>query len=532
MRAYAPSGGDAGRDAIPPQGAAGAGRGRAAAVGFALGLALGAGACDRSSGTPPQAVSPAAAVAATATADATPTAAAVVPETTAAAATAPAPAARPANLLLVTVDTLRADHLGFAGYPRDTSPELDRLAREGTWFRNCYAQSSTTGASHATLFSSLPPQKHGVYANKQRFPVEKPSLIAELRRHGYATAGFASSIVVGRKFGLQELFEHFDDESTTKELNRVARGERPAVDTVAAVEQWLARAPGDRPFFVWMHLIDPHGPYAAPEQPDRFVGDALDGKLGTRFPIGTDDFEPGHIPRYQNLDGRTDADYYVARYDAEIRYADGYLGRLFAFLREHGLDRDTLVVVTADHGETLAEPGHRLLFSHGNVTYEETSRVPLVVREPRGEHRLAALAPEAPIGLIDLAPTALALLGFESPADFEGRDVLRQPRKSGEPIFTWGAYGTRRLENEIGTQFSVRDGDLRYVRNSASGTEELYDHRGDPTEARDVAAAREADVARLRGLVTAQLGTASVPAPMKTMTPEHVESLKALGYVE
>ncbi|MBU6283536.1 sulfatase [bacterium] len=446
-------------------------------------------------------------------------------------AAAPA-AARPANLLLVTVDTLRADHLGFDGYARDTSPRLDALAREGTWFRRCYTQSSTTGASHATLFSSLPPQRHGVFANKQRFPSGIPSLIGELRGHGYATAGFASSVVVGRKFGLQDVFEHFDDEFTTMELNRVARGERPAADTVLAVEKWIASVPPDKPFFAWMHLIDPHGPYAAPENPDRYVGDALDGRIGARFPIGTDDFQPGHIPRYQVLDGRTDADYYVARYDAEIRYADGQLGRLFDFLRERGLDRDTLVVITSDHGETLAEPGHRLLFSHGNIAYEETSRVPLVVREPQGAKRLAAVPQDSPVGLVDLAPTVLGLLGFEAPAGFEGRDVLRRPHAPGDPMFTWGAYGTKRLEDEIGTQFSVREGELRYLRNSADGRPELYDHRDDPAEARDVAAAREADVGRLGELVSKEFSSSSAPAPMKTMTPDHVEALKALGYVE
>jgi arylsulfatase A-like enzyme len=438
---------------------------------------------------------------------------------------------RPANLLLVTVDTLRADHLGFDGYPRDTSPRLDALAREGTWFRRCYTQSSTTGASHATLFTSLPPQAHGVHANKQRFPATLPSLIGELRGHGYATAGFASSVVVGRKFGLQDVFEHFDDEFTTMELNRVGRGERLAAETVAAVEAWIATVPRDRPFFAWMHLIDPHGPYAAPEDPDRFVGDSFDARLGTRFPIGTDDFEAGHIPRYQALDGRTDADFYVARYDGEIRYADGQLGRLLDFLRERGMDRDTLVVVTSDHGETLAEPGRRLVFSHGTVAYEETSRVPLVVREPRDAHRLAA-AQDLPIGLIDVAPTVLGLLGFEPPAGFRGRDVLRRPHAPDDPMFTWGAYGTKRLEEVTGTQFSVRRGDLRFIRNSVDGRPELYDHRDDPAEAHDVATSRPAEVARLGDLVSAQFETSAAPAPMKTMTPDHVEALKALGYVE
>jgi arylsulfatase A-like enzyme len=448
------------------------------------------------------------------------------------ACTATAERPRPANLLLVTVDTLRADHLGFAGYPRDTSPHLDALAREGTWFPRCYSQSATTGAAHATLFTSLPPERHGVHANKQKFPAQLPSIISELRRHGYATAGFASSVVVGRKFGLQEVFEHFDDELTATELNRTSRYERPAGDTVVAVERWVAAAPKDRPFFVWMHLIDPHGPYTAPVDPDRYVGDALYGRIGRSFPIAEGDFDHGAIPAYQNLNGRTDADFYVARYDAEIRYADAKLGELFAFLRERGLDRDTVIAITADHGETLAEPGHRLVFSHGNVAYEETVRIPLVIREARGERRLAGVRRDAPVAGLDVAPTLLALLGFDPPVGFEGRNLLRTQPEPDVPVYSWGAYGNEKLEKVVGTQFSVVAGPERYLLNSKDGADELYDHRDDPTEARNVAADRKDAVSRLRGLVTSRLDRAGAPAPGVSLNPEHVESLKALGYVE
>jgi len=438
------------------------------------------------------------------------------------------------NLLLVTVDTLRADHLGFAGYARDTSPNLDGLAREGTWFARCYSQSATTGASHATIFTSLPPDRHGVVANKQRFPADVPSLMTELRRHGYATAGFASSVVVGRKSGLQDVFEHFDDQLTVAELNRQQRYERPAGDTVAAVRAWIEQAPPDKPFFVWMHLIDPHGPYQAPVDPDRYVGDPLFGKIGRDYPIGKEDFVPGTIPSYQVLGGRTDADYYVARYDAEIRYADAKLGELLAFLRERGRDRDTLVAVTADHGETLAEPGHRLVFSHGNVAYEETVHVPLVVREPGGDRRLAAVPRDAPVALLDLAPTLLVLLGFEPPASFEGRNLLQSQLAGDVALFSFGAYGNAKLEKDLGTQFSVLIGPTRYVLNSKDGADELYDHRSDPTEAKNVAAGRRDDVSRMRALVTDRLarGARPAPVPAETVSPEHRESLKALGYVE
>src|SRR5690606_11873566 len=133
------------------------------------------------------------------------------------------------------------------------------------------------------------------------------------------------------------------------------------------------------------------------------------------------DWEPGTIPRYQALDGRTDARYYVARYDAEIRYMDSALGTLFGELDKRGLASDTLIAVTADHGETLAEPGHKHYFSHGVITYDEVTRIPLVVREPRGERRLGTVNRERPLSSLDLAPTLLELLGIPIPPGFQGR---------------------------------------------------------------------------------------------------------------
>ncbi|MEW6273019.1 MAG: sulfatase [Thermodesulfobacteriota bacterium] len=443
-----------------------------------------------------------------------------------------ASAGAPRNLVLVTVDTLRADHLGFAGYPRDTSPNLDRLAAEGVWFPRVYSHSATTGAAHASLFTSLPPREHGVTANSQPFP-DKPSLMRALSERGWYTAGFVSSVVMSRKSKVQRHFEHFDDELTTTEANRKARYERPAARTVTAALAALDRRPQGKPFFLWLHLIDPHGPYAAPVEPDRYVGDAHYGRIGKQLPIGDTDWEHYEIPRYQAIDGRTDADFYVARYDAEIRYTDAALGTLLAELAQRGLDRDTVVVVTADHGETLAEPGHQRYFSHGAITYEETVRVPLVIREPAGERRLASIDREQPISSLDVAPTLLALLEVPAPATFRGRNLLASAPAPDAPMFSLGGYGTDNLERNIGTQFSVRRGHLRYIVNTKDGSEELYDHRSDPGETRNLIAKPPVPVAELRAGLDATVGERDVarsqPPPPSA---EHAAALKALGYVE
>lgn len=444
----------------------------------------------------------------------------------------PAEKKRP-NVLLITVDTLRADHLGFAGYPRDTSPNLDRLAREGTWFPRFYSQSATTGAAHASLFTSLPPRETGVTANSQPFPANVASLMSALRAAGYSAAGFVSSVVVGRKSKLQDHFDHFDDELTTVEPNRNTRFERPAAQTVQAALDWIAKAPAGRPFFVWIHLIDPHGPYEAPVDPDRYVGDAYYDRVpAADLPLGNGDWEPGTIPRYQALGGRTDPRYYVARYDAEIRYMDAALGTLFGELERRGVARDTLVAVTADHGETLAEPGHKHYFSHGVITYEEVTRIPLVIREAGGERRLGTVDRERPLSSLDLAPTLLELAGVPIPDGFRGRNLLRTPLDPEAPIVSLGGYGTESLEQKIGTQFSVRRGPLRYIVNTKDGSQELYDLRDDPGETRNVIARPPVDVAALRAPIDATVGTNRVAAPPAKLSEEQAAALKALGYVE
>jgi choline-sulfatase len=434
-------------------------------------------------------------------------------------------------VVLITIDTLRADHLGFAGYPLAVSPTLDRLARAGTWFPRCYSHSSTTGASQTTIFTSRLPPEHGVLANRGRFP-KMPTLMSALEQTGYETAAFVSSVVLGRQLGIDAQFDHFDDQFTRREANRTSRAERPAGDTLAAALRFLAGRQSPRPVFVWVHLIDPHGPYVPPVEPDRFVGNSLYARERRALAIGEDDFARLKIPFYQALGEATDSAFYRARYDAEIRYADDELGQFVEGLEKLGLWSRALVSVIADHGETLDEPGRERFFSHSVVAYEEVVHVPWIVREPAGQHRLDRVKRERPVTSLDFAPTLLSLLGIAAPSTFRGRDLLKASLPPDLPIVSYGAYGTDLLEREIGTQFTLRAGRWRYVVASKGGREELFDQQRDPHGLLDVADRNRDVLARMRremAPVLASRGKQEKPPPL---LPDQAERMRSLGYVQ
>lgn len=434
----------------------------------------------------------------------------------------------PPNLILITIDTLRADHLGVYGYARDTSPTLDALAREGTAFTRCYTPSSATRAAHASLFTASLPRTHGVHSNFEEYG-DRTSLFTALRAARYATAGFVSSAVLNHRFGAQRQLDHFDDATTATEAHRPDMPERPARETLAAALAHIEKQDRERPFFVWIHLIDPHGPYAAPIDPDRFVGDAHAQPGQRSLRLGDTDIGFNDIPRYQSLNGVRDPDYYVARYDAEIRYADDALGVFFERLRAQGLYEKTLVVVTADHGETLAEPTHRRFFSHQYLTYEEVSRIPLILREPGGERRLAAVDSDTVLSSIDVAPTILDLVRVAIPDEFEGASLLRSTRSREQPVLSFGS-AVPWEERTIGTQRAVLRGPWRYIVNTLDGSEELYDHRNDPHETRNRAAFASEQRAELQRVLADYLAKPAQRNRVSEIDGADRERLRALGY--
>jgi arylsulfatase len=312
------------------------------------------------------------------------------------------PRAPQRDVILITIDTLRADRLGLHGYSRSTTPEIDRWFGDGAIFERAYSSEAATSPSVATILSGLYPQEHRVRLFYQLLPEEVP-LVSDLLRPAYQTAAFVSNMVLtDEAIGMAGRFDHYDDFVESRESTRNIY-ERDARATTDAVLEWLEHERDGRPLFLWVHYIDPHGPYRPPsEWTIPFEG-------GEPRPL-----EHDRIPDHVREPGILDGNEYVRRYDGEIAWTDQQVSRLLAgYARLRPID-DALVVLTADHGESMMD--HERWFTHGYHVYEEIVRVPLLVRGPGVEPGRFRV----PVSSIDIAPTVLAFAGVAPP---EGRST-------------------------------------------------------------------------------------------------------------
>lgn len=432
------------------------------------------------------------------------------------------------DVLLVTVDTLRADHMGIYGYARGTTPNLDRWFASGLVYERAYSTEANTPPSVVSFLSGLLPQAHGVRLFYQLLP-EQTRLIPELLPERYQSAGFVSNMVLtDEALGIASRFDHFDDHVDQREPYRKVY-ERNARRTTDAALLWLAdgrdRA---RPLFLWVHYIDPHGPYRPPaEWRERF-------EHSEPRPI-----DPSRVPRYQREPGVTDGLSYVDRYDAEIAYVDAEIDRL---LRGYAATRpidEALLVFTADHGESMME--HERWFTHGYHVYEEIVRVPLLLRGPG----VAAGRTERPSSGIDVFRTVLAFAGApEAGAAADALD-LRQPARIPESrtLFTEATSAERQWRAAIrGDEKWMLE--LRGAGRSVAGRR-FYDLRADPSELRPAAWSAEHGPARaLLELARTDPDPAGVPLAARAgirlaapkvapgVSAEDLERLRALGYAE
>ncbi|MHC4088887.1 MAG: sulfatase [Planctomycetota bacterium] len=323
--------------------------------------------------------------------------------------------ARPArpNIIFLTVDTLRADHLELYGYSRQTMPTVAALADRATVFDNAVVPRGSTRPSYASMLTGLYPFRHGVRSNGAVLHENITTLTERLQAHGYHTAGFVSNFVlVGEQSGCSQGFDLYDDHLGERELNR-PNYERTAGKTLKAMLEWLAADP-PQPFFLFTNFIDPHGPYHPPER-FRKVFDSKSHR----------NLEPRQIPAYQRVEGVTDYYDYVDRYDAEIRYVDEALDIFVGELQRADLWDDSLVVFTADHGESLGE--HGVFFEHHLLVYEETVRVPLAIRLPGAADRQPGKEGQRVGALcspMDLTPTVLEYLDIPYNGPCDGRSLL------------------------------------------------------------------------------------------------------------
>ncbi len=311
---------------------------------------------------------------------------------------------RPGDIFLITVDTLRADHLGLYGYERPTSPVLDEFFGEdrAAVYTRAYATSAHTAPSIVSILSGRWPTGHRVRLFYQLLGDDVP-VLPDLLPDTYVKAAVVSNMVLtSEAIGLSSRFDHYDDFVDERESSRRIY-ERNARRTTDAALVWLVTAPADRPIFLWVHYVDPHGPYRAPEdRPARFQHD---------LPIP---FDPARMAKYQREAGVVDGGTYIDRYDEEIAYTDEQIGRLLEGLgRERDLDR-AVVAFTADHGESMME--HERFFAHGYHVFEEIIRVPLMVRGPG----VAVGRDPAPVSGVDLLPTLLRFADVPLPGEIAG----------------------------------------------------------------------------------------------------------------
>ncbi|MGA7614612.1 MAG: sulfatase-like hydrolase/transferase [Thermoanaerobaculia bacterium] len=391
------------------------------------------------------------------------------------------------NVLLITIDTVRADHVGAWGGSTAQTPAIDALARSGTRFADAMTAVPLTLPSHATILSGEIPPDHGVRNNGYgSFPGDRPTLATRFTAAGYRTAAFVGAFVLDHRFGLARGFATYDDAIDRRpDLISNFEAERPANVVVDHALAWLSRSDA-RPFFAWVHMYDAHAPYTPPE------------------PFRTE--------------------YRDHPYDGEISFVDSQIARLVERLDRSGVRRNTLIVVLADHGEALGEHGE---LTHGLLLYEPTIRVPLLFNAPG--HVPSALVLQTPVSLADVAPTIVSLAGIGPlVGQLDGRDlspaILARTEPPSHTLYAETEYPTVFGWSDLAT---IRQGGSKYIE---APTPELYDLSSDPHESVNLRTERRREANSLK-IELASLRKSRALSPPPAMDAESAAKLASLGYV-
>lgn len=423
------------------------------------------------------------------------------------------------NVVLISIDSLRADHLGTYGYERQTSPRIDELAREGVVFENTVSTTTWTLPAHLSMLTSLYPDIHGVKKGRTALSDQAALLPEILQTAEWATAAVVSGPFLASNFGYGRGFDLYDDQTISfKSHGASHRGITSPLIHDQAVD-WLNGRPEDKPFFLFLHYWDVHYDYIPPPPYDTLFDPDYEGDMNGRHFFGNKKFRRGMDPR--------DREHVVALYDGEIAFVDEYLGKLFDDLAERGLWDDTLVIVTSDHGDEFLEHGYK---GHRRNLYQSTLQVPLVVKMPRG--RWAGKRIDSLVGIVDLAPTILELAGLESPPEFNGRSLLSLMKQGHD---TQRYYYFADLEGKMKSVLGDRWKMITHHGETARRPE-LFDLDSDPQERRNIAL-QEPDA--LEGMVAIQedwLTFVEATEDLETGSVEYQkeleELLESLGYLD
>ena len=402
------------------------------------------------------------------------------------------------NVVLITIDTLRADRVGCYGYRQARTPNLDALAREGVMFRTTVASVPLTLPSHCSIMTGTYPTVHGVRDNLGYTMGDSPPTLATLlKQRGYSTAAFVGADVLDPQRGLNRGFDTYSCPLRRKMgrnnplVFNLVELQRRAEEVVADALGWFSTQPtgSAKPFFVWIHLYDPHLPYDPP-------------------------------PRFRAL--------LRDPYDGEIAYADYALGKAFQYLREHNLYDSTLIIAASDHGESFGEHGEH---AHGYFIYDTTLLVPFIVKPPLGSG-IAPRRSDVPVRTIDIAPTVLQFLHIAPPPSMQGVGLLSLLLGKTASAPTGVTYCETYYPNEFGwsTLRALRNGKFKYI---DAPRPELYDLAADPQENHNLYMTKQAEALKLKAQFQTLLAriTPKEPPQRSALSPAQVAALASLGYV-
>ncbi len=409
------------------------------------------------------------------------------------------------NVILISIDTLRPDHLGCYGYEAPTSPNIDRLCEDSVTFGQVIAQAPSTLHSHASILTSLIPHHHqATWGGKTRLPEAATTLAEVLSEEGYSTAAFTGGGQMDRIFGLDQGFDSYTQP-----------GENRFMGTVRRAIQWLEENPS-RPFFLFLHSYEVHHPYEpTPEYLALFEQD-YQGSLPPQIDIDL----LRQINKKELEINSSDLAHIVSAYDAEIRSMDDALGVLVETLRRQDLYDETMIIFTSDHGEEFGE--HGVVGWHSHSLYDELLRVPLIIKMPGA--RSAGARVDSQVRSIDIAPTVLSTLELPIPEDFEGVAVA----ELGNDADFVELETVSRMDRAPGRDISsFRTQDWKLVRKS------LYDLEEDPREQWDLALSRRDVAEELQRRLDEAIAAGERLEPVQvTPTDSTLEELRALGYID
>ncbi len=391
-----------------------------------------------------------------------------------------------APVILISIDTLRADHLPAYGDQNVETPEIDRFFKDAVFFEHCYSHCPQTLPSHTSILTGLLPFEHGVRDNLGFFV--KPDQVTAasiLKKEGFDTGGFISSYVLREETRISRGFDTYDGHMKREKAEvTIAELQRKGQDTIAAARSWLDGRDDSRRFFLFLHLYEPHAPYTPPE------------------------------PFASRYAGRL--------YDGEIAYTDGLVGSFLQTLRDKDLYDRSLIIFTGDHGEGLGDHGES---EHGVFIYNDTIHVPLAIKFPK--NAFAGRRVQTPVQHIDLLPTILDFYGIKSTLPYQGKSLIGilQGGDVKRAIYSESLYP--RYHFGWSELYSLTDATYKYIK---APKEELYDLKTDGSEHQNVAATLSSKAGQYRSQIDRIISSSSIEAPAE-MTQEELEKLQALGYI-